>query len=385
MPVLIPSLALAVFAQGTSEFMLAGLLPEISADLGVQLSTAGLLTSTFALGMVIGAPLTAAFSRRWPPRASLGGLLAVFILMHVLGALTDSIGVLLATRVVAALANAGFLALTLSLVTRVVAPERQARALAVILAGTTLALIAGVPAGAAIGTVLDWRAALWAIVLICLPALLAVSAAAPRRAHGEAPSLRGELQSLRDTRLIRRLVLVAIVNAATFCGYTFLAPVVTGPAGLTSGAVPPMLALFGAGAFVGVTVAGRFADRHAPLLLAAGLPVLGALWLLTLLLSSSGWVLGTAVTLVGAASFMVGSTVIALAMRQAVAAPTVGGSYPTAALNVGAMLGPVLGGLAIETSFGPRGPLLISTIIAATALVVYVLNRSAMTAGPSPT
>src|SRR5690606_2562659 len=123
-PVLVPLLALAVFAQGTSEFMLAGLLPEISRELGVPLATAGLLTSTFALGMVVGAPLTAAFSRRWPPRAALSGLLALFMLMHVLGALTDSIGVLLASRVVAALANAGFLAVALSLVARIVAAER---------------------------------------------------------------------------------------------------------------------------------------------------------------------------------------------------------------------------------------------------------------------
>lgn len=59
MPLLIPVLALAIFAQGTSEFMLAGLLIPLSDDLGVDLSTAGLLTSAFAAGMVIGAPFSA--------------------------------------------------------------------------------------------------------------------------------------------------------------------------------------------------------------------------------------------------------------------------------------------------------------------------------------
>ena len=143
MPALLYLLALAVFAQGTSEFVLAGLLPGISHDLGVPLGQAGLLTSAFAVGMIVGAPTMAAISRRLSPRWTLTGFLAVFIVVHVVGALTDDFGVLFATRVLAALANAGFLAVTLSTVSRIVAAERQARALSVILAGTTVALIAG--------------------------------------------------------------------------------------------------------------------------------------------------------------------------------------------------------------------------------------------------
>lgn len=377
MPVLIPMLALAVFAQGTSEFMLAGLLPDIATDLGVPLSTAGLLTSTFALGMVVGAPMTAAFSRRWPPRAALTALLAVFVLMHVVGALTDSIGLLLATRVVAALANAGFLALTLSLVVRVVAPDRLARALAVILAGTTMALIAGVPAGAALGAVLDWRATLWAIALVCLPALFAVLVAAPRHAHDEPVPLRRELRTLRDGPLIRTLALVAVINAATFCGYTYLAPVVTDVAGLGEGAVALLLGLFGMGAFLGVTLAGRFADGHALRLLLIVTPALGLLWLTTALVAPTGWPLAPVVVLLGAASFAAGSTLIALAVRHGAAATTMGGSFPTAALNVGAMLGPAIGGIAIDSALGTLGPVIVSTAIAAIGSIAFFVTRNA--------
>lgn len=375
MPVLVPLLTLAVFAQGTSEFMLAGLLPEISRDLGVPLATAGLLTSTFALGMVVGAPLTAAFSRRWPPRVALSGLLVLFMLMHALGALTDTIGVLLASRMVAALANAGFLAMALSLVARVVAAERQARALAVVLAGTTVALVAGVPAGAAIGAALSWRAALWAVALVCTPALLAVLVAAPRHAGGEAEPLRHELRILRDTRMIRTLTLVAVVNAATFCGYTYLAPMVTGPAALGQGAVPLILALFGVGAFLGVAIAGRFADRHARTLLHVTLPALVALWLTSAALAPSGWPLAVVVVLLGATAFAVGSTAITLAVRHGSAAPTMGGSFPTAALNVGAMVGPVIGGLAIDSTLGPLGPLLVSAAVAAAAWMLLSISQ----------
>ena len=80
MPFLIPVLALAIFAQGTSEFMLAGLLLPLYSDLGVEPAQAGLLTSSFAVGMVVGAPVVAVFGARWRPRRTLVLLLLAFIL-----------------------------------------------------------------------------------------------------------------------------------------------------------------------------------------------------------------------------------------------------------------------------------------------------------------
>ena len=53
MPIVLYILALAVFAQGTSEFVLAGLLPGIAGDLDISLAQAGLLTSAFAVGMAL--------------------------------------------------------------------------------------------------------------------------------------------------------------------------------------------------------------------------------------------------------------------------------------------------------------------------------------------
>lgn len=108
MPLALYLLAVAVFAMGTSEFMLAGLVPDIATSLNVAVGAAGLLTSAFAVGMIVGAPLMAALARRWPAQASLLTFVLVFAVAHVVGALTTSFTVLLVTRVFAALANAGF-------------------------------------------------------------------------------------------------------------------------------------------------------------------------------------------------------------------------------------------------------------------------------------
>ncbi|CAM5263434.1 MFS transporter OS=Streptomyces tendae OX=1932 GN=F3L20_22515 PE=4 SV=1 [Streptomyces tendae] len=147
MPLPLYLLALAVFAMGTSEFMLAGLLPDIASDLDVTVGTAATLTSAFAVGMIVGAPLVAALARNWPRRSSLLGFVLAFATAHAVGATTADFPVLFTTRVVAALANAGFLAVALTAGSALVPPDKKGRALAVLLSGTTVATVAGVPGG----------------------------------------------------------------------------------------------------------------------------------------------------------------------------------------------------------------------------------------------
>lgn len=374
MPFIIYLLSVAVFSQGTSEFMLAGLLPDIASDLEITLPQAGLLTSAFAVGMVAGAPLMAAISRKWPPRRALSIFLLVFIAMHVAGALTDSFGVLLATRVIAAFTNAGFLAVTLSTVSALVPVDRTARALAVILGGTTLALIAGVPAGAMIGALLDWRAALWGVAVISVPALIAVVVATPNRAASRTcgtASLMTEFRVLLHRRLMLPLVLCALVNGATFCAFTYLSPLVTDGAGLPAGLVPMVLGIFGIGSFLGVWAAGRFGDDHAKRILGIGGTGLLLGWIALAALSAIPVVLILLVLLQGALSFAVGSTLIAVSIRASTAAPTMSGSFATASLNIGAAVGPVLGGLVYATAAGATGPVLVSAGLILVAAVVY--------------
>jgi DHA1 family chloramphenicol resistance protein-like MFS transporter len=374
MPVLLYVLAVAVFAQGTSEFVLAGLVPGISADLGISIAQAGYLTSGFAVGMVVGAPLTAALGRRLPPRWTLTGCLLVFVAAHAAGALTDQLAVLLVSRFVAALANAGFLAVALSTVTAVVPAGKQARALTAILSGTTLALIAGVPAGAFLGEIWGWRSALWAIAGVSALALAAVAILTPTelgaRELGVRADLRAELGTLRSPGLRHSLTLGVLVNGATFCAFTYLAPLVTDGAGLGSSLVPVVLALFGLGAFGGVSAAGRLADTHGHLVLRIGVPVLVAGWILWAVLAGSPSAVWLLAPVLGALSFAVGGTLIARSMAAAHGAPTMGGAYSTVALNLGALVGPVLGGLAIGP-LGLVGPLVVSAALATTAVVLW--------------
>lgn len=218
MPMAIYALAVAVFAQGTSEFMLAGQVPEIAADLEVSLSDAGLLTTAFAVGMAVGAPTLALVSLRWPRRRALVAFLTAFVVVHALGAVATSFEVLAGTRVVAALANAGFMAVGLSTAIAMVDANAKGCALAILLAGTTAACVVGVPAGALLGDLLEWRSAFWAVALISLPALAAVLRSVPEQIGTPVrPSVRAGLRALRRPRLLVVMLLGALVNGATFC------------------------------------------------------------------------------------------------------------------------------------------------------------------------
>ncbi|MFG2493486.1 Cmx/CmrA family chloramphenicol efflux MFS transporter [Streptomyces caniferus] len=381
MPLVLHLLRLAVFAQGTSEFMLSGLLPDIARDLHISVSAAGSLTSAFAVGMAIGAPLMAMLSMRWSRRRALLTFLVTFLLVHVVGALTTHYAVLLATRVLAALANAGFLAVALTTAAAMVPPDAKGRATSVLLGGTTLACVAGVPAGALLGELWGWRSAFWAVALVSLPAVLAILRSVPdgRAAHSadRGPGARGELCALRSPRLVVILLLGALVNGATFCTFTYLAPLVTGVTGFGAGWVPAVLALFGLGSFVGVSCAGRLADtRPVPLLVSGGAALLLG-WTVLALTAGSPVAALVLFFVQGALSFAVGSTLVSQVLYAATGAPTLGGGFATAALNVGAATGPWCGGAAITAGLGYRSPLWVSALLTALALVLAGVTHGA--------
>ncbi|NBH09142.1 Cmx/CmrA family chloramphenicol efflux MFS transporter, partial [Amycolatopsis sp. SID8362] len=166
--------------------------------------------------------------------------------------------------------------------------------------------------------------------------------------------LRAELAVLRP--LAGVLLAGALVNAATFGVFTYLAPVAAGVA-----PVPVVLGAFGVGCFAGITAAGRLADRWPGRVVAVGGPLLLAGWVALALTSDVPAALVPLAFTQGALSFAVGGTVIARILRLAEGAPTMKGSYATAALNVGATAGPVLAG-AVANPFWPAAALITAAL-----------------------
>ncbi|MEV0126303.1 Cmx/CmrA family chloramphenicol efflux MFS transporter [Streptomyces sp. NPDC050703] len=352
MPLAVYIVGLGIFTQGTSEFMLSGLLPGMADDLGVSVPDAGLLISAFAIGMVVGAPLLAVATLRLPRRTALLALQAVFVAAHVAGALAPGYSTLFVTRVVSALAYAGYWGVAVATVVALVPAEAKARAVAVVAGGLTLATIVGVPAGTLLGQHSGWRAAFWAVAAATAVSLVCTLAVPGGRGTGEHPSVRAELRGLARPQLWLSYAVTAFAFGAVIVTFSYLAALLTEVSGLAEGWVPAVLALFGAGGLAGIVIGGRTGHSHPLGTLGLGL---GALALCSALLALTAHVTAVVVALVfllGLAGYVTNPALQSRVFTLAPGAPTLVGAVNTAAFNVGNTVAPLLGGLAIDAGYG---------------------------------
>eukprot|EP01037_Dinobryon_pediforme_P020576 gene20576-21246_t len=151
MPLALYALTAGAFGIGVTEFVIMGLLLEVSADFGVTIAAAGLLISGYALGVVIGAPVLTVATARWPRKTVLIALMAIFVVGNAACAIAPSYAFLMAARVLTALAHGTFFGVGSVVATSLVATDRKASAIAVMFTGLTVATILGVPLGTFIG------------------------------------------------------------------------------------------------------------------------------------------------------------------------------------------------------------------------------------------
>ncbi|MFJ9175511.1 Cmx/CmrA family chloramphenicol efflux MFS transporter [Streptomyces sp. NPDC102360] len=353
MPLAVYVLGLGIFTQGTSEFMLSGLLPDIAADLGVSIPDAGLLISAFALGMVIGAPLLAVATLRLPRRAALVGLQVVFVAAHAVGALAPGYGLLFATRVIGALAYAGFWAVAIATAVTLVPASAKSRAVAVVAGGLTLATIVGVPAGTVLSQYASWRAAFWAVAAATLISAICTLLALPadRGARG-ARSVRAELRGMARPALWLSYAITAFTFGAVIVTFSYLASLLTDVTGIRDAWVPVLLALFGAGGLLGLVVGGRTAHAAPLATLGWGLAALAVISALLAMAAHTAIVVVALVFALGVAGYVTNPALQSRVFTLAPAAPTLVGATNTAAFNVGNTLAPLLGGLSIDAGLG---------------------------------
>ncbi|MEV0086205.1 Cmx/CmrA family chloramphenicol efflux MFS transporter [Saccharopolyspora sp. NPDC050642] len=382
MPLAVYILGLGIFTQGTSEFMLSGLLPGMAADLGVSIPDAGLLISAFAVGMVVGAPLLAIATIRWPRRKALVALQGVFISAHIVGALAPGYGVLMATRIVSALSYAGFWAVAVAAAVSLVPPGARSRAVAIVAGGLTLATIVGVPAGTVLSQLAGWRAVFWAVAVLTAVSLVCSLFTIHDAASPEQPSsAAAELRAMARPQLWLSYAITTFAFGAVIVTFSYLAPVLTDVTGLPEAWVPAELALFGLGGLIGMTIGGRTAQSRPVGTLLVGL---GALVIASALLAVSA---GNAITttilvfVLGVGGFVTNPALQSRAFTLAPGAPTLVGAVNTSAFNIGNTLAPMLGGMAISAGFGFASVAWVGAAIGAAGLLAaawagYLQRRS---------
>ncbi|MFD0076388.1 MFS transporter [Streptomyces sp. NPDC127166] len=386
LPFVVWVLAAGTFLMGTTESVIAGLLPEIAGDLGVGLSHAGLLITAFAVGMIVGGPTTALATLCRPQRLALVLALSLFALGHVVAALSTSFTVVLAARVVTALATGAFWAVGFVIATAAAGPARATRAVGVMMGGLTLANVVGVPIGSFVGRYTGWRGPFWALAVLAALAAVCVARFIPATEQRAELSVRAEVRALRQGRLWLALAAAVLIMGGVLATYTYITPLLTGRVGIPSGAVPPVLIVFGLGALGGTAIGGRLGDRRPmattiggrlgdrrPMATTITAAAVTALALFLLIPLSTGP--ATAVVLVflmALAGFTVNPVVTSLAVRFAGDAPTLTSALSTSAYNTGIAVGSALAGQALNASLCLTGPALVGAASAALTLLPLI-------------
>ncbi|CAN5116374.1 MFS transporter [soil metagenome] len=359
------ALALGGFGIGSTEFVVMGLLPNITADLLPALDASshqdaiaqtGLLISAYALGVVVGAPTIAALAARFPRKQLLLGLLAGLTLATVASALLPTFGLVLLARFVAGLPHGAYFGVATLVAADLMGPGKRGRGVAFVLSGLTIANVIGVPLITFLGQQAGWRVAYLAVACIFALTFLAVSLFVPLQGGDAAATFRRELTAFRRPQVWLTLLVGAIGFGGFFAVYSYVSEVVTKVTGLDESFVPVALVCIGVGMTIGNIVGGRAADHN----------VLGTIFVCfgVFAIALAGFALTAQWTpgllfflfLVGAAGSALSPAIQTRLMDFAGDAQSLAAALNHSALNIGNSLGAYLGGLTIASGLGYLSP-----------------------------
>ncbi|RNG34671.1 MFS transporter [Streptomyces botrytidirepellens] len=388
MPAGLVALAVGSFGIGLTEFVIAGLMPQVSRDLDVSEAAAGWLISGYALSVAIGAILLTAATTRIHRKAVLVGLVALFVLGNLLSAVAPTYAVALLGRIVAALCHGSFFGIGSLVARRMVPPERASRAVAVMFAGLTVANVLGVPFGALVGERWGWRATFWAITGIGVLAVAAIAVWVPARAGAvdeahRTAGLRPQLRAFRSWQVWLTLAATALSYGGMFGAFSYIAYTFTEVTGFSSADVAWLLVVYGGGLVIGNVAGGRAADRNRDRTLIVSLTGLAATLVVFGLLAEGQVASVVLVFLMGLFGFASVPGMITRVTDAAGGAP-LAASANVSASNVGNALGAWLGGLAISAGLGYTAPLYVGAAVVALGLAVMVVTARTGPAASSP-
>jgi len=380
MPLPLIALFLTAFGIGTAEFVIAGLLPEVSTDLGVSIPTAGFLITAYAIGVAVGGPIVTLLTARFSRKATILALVTAFTIGQALCALAPTYPLLMAARLLVSVGHGAFFGVAAIVATRLVPPEKAGSAVAMLLAGITVANILGVPGGTAIGNMFGWRATFWAVGLLGLASLLAAAillpADQPEAAH-ERTSIAAQFKVLGRPVIFLSFAVIIVAMIGQFAVFTYIAPYLITVTQVPQDLVPWLLLLFGLGSTAGVFAGGRLADWKLMPSLLGMLVALAIVYAAMALSSYNAIAMGICILLWSGLSFGFGAPVQTRILKAAADAPNLASPLIPTAFNLGIALGASIGAAALEQGWGYVSLPWIGCVVSVAAAVIALMSWNA--------
>jgi predicted MFS family arabinose efflux permease len=268
------ALTTAVFVTSLTETLPAGLLPAMSADLGVGESAAGQSVTIYAVGTALTAiPLSAA-TAGWRRKRLLLTAMAGFAAANTVTAVSASYPLTMAARFVAGVAAGLAWALLAGYARRLVPAPLQGRAVAVVMTGVPVALSLGVPAGTYLGGALGWRTAFALMTAVTVALLGWIALLVPDRPGQEGGGRAPMLRALAVPGVVPVLAVTLLFVLAHTVLYAYIATFLD-RLGM-GGSTDLVLLVFGGASLVSIWITGARIDRRLRALTVASVLLVGA-------------------------------------------------------------------------------------------------------------
>ncbi|MGM1430087.1 MFS transporter [Sphingobacterium lactis] len=355
---------------GTTEFVMMGMLPDIAKDLTIDIPTAGHLISSYALGVVVGAPLLVSLGRKFRPKQMLIMLMIAFTVFNLISAVASSYHLLLISRFFSGLPHGAFFGIGAVVASRIADEGKQASAIAVMFAGLTLANLALVPVGTWVGHEFSWRYTFGIVGFIGLVTIFSLKWLLPNVELGEQGDLKSEMGIFKSLQVWLIIIIVSIGTGGLFAWISYIAPLMTEISKFKPDHMSMIMVLVGFGMFVGNIVGAKLTDRFSASKVCLALLISMVLVLIGIYFLSENQIISLILTfLAGALSLSLASPIQLLMIQTAKSAEMLGASLIQAAFNIGNSLGAFFGGLPLVAGLGYNSPVLVGAAMACVGVV----------------
>ncbi|MFA6742031.1 MAG: MFS transporter [Arcobacteraceae bacterium] len=358
-------LALGGLAIGTTEFVIMGLLPDVSNSLDVSIPIAGHLISAYALGVVIGAPILVALSAKFPPKYILISLMILFTIFNAFSIIAPDYNTLLMSRFFAGLPHGAFFGVGTVVAAKLAKKGKEAQAIASMFTGLTIAILAMVPFVTFLGHHLHWRYAFGVVSLLGLLTILFLYLWLPHLKPLRSVTLKEELEFFKTIKAWHILTIVAVGFGGLFAWFSYIAPLLINVSGFDIADISYLMIVAGAGMVVGNISGGYLADKKDPVIASIILLSLMVVSLILVFFFSDNKSISIILTFIcGALAMSIGSPINMVMLRSAKHSEMLGAAFIQAAFNVANALGALFGGIPLLFGLAFNYPSLVGAVMA---------------------
>jgi DHA1 family arabinose polymer transporter-like MFS transporter len=374
------ALAIGGFGIGLTEFVIMGILTEVSGALGITIPEAGHFIAAYALGVVVGAPLLTGLGSKLSPRKMLFLLMIWFTLFNTLSGLASGYGSLLFLRFLSGIPHGAFFGIGAVVATKLAKNGKAAQAISIMFSGLTIANVIGVPIGTYLGQQFSWSVSFYLVGFVGLLALGSIYLWMPKIEIEASEKEVSVSKGLKNNELWALIALTTIGTGGFFAWYSYVAPLITEVAGLPEHFVGYAMMLAGLGMVVGNFMGAKMAEIFSPLkAVIMSLSIMCAILFINMLVATNPYILMAMTFVIGATSFTVATPIQMAIIKTSKGAQMLGSSMNQSAFNMGNASGAYLAGLPIAFGYGIIYSSLVGAILAfsgvAIALGILIVRK----------